>query len=62
MHVLESILILAGLAWMALYVVCALRVPDPKDEFMLDLVAKELGEEQAQPKQESTSNGKPAAN
>ena len=62
MHLLESILILAGLAWMALYVVCALRVPDPKEEFMLELVAKELGEEQAQPKQESGSNGKPAAN
>jgi hypothetical protein len=61
-HVLESILILAGLAWMALYVVCALRVPEPKDDFMLDLVAKELGEEQTQLKPENGSNGKPAAN
>jgi hypothetical protein len=61
-HVLESILILAGLAWMALYIVCALRLPEPKDDFMLDLVAKEIGEEKPQPKQESESNGNSVAN
>ncbi|HEV2113370.1 MAG TPA: hypothetical protein VGR50_04420 [Terriglobales bacterium] len=59
---LEWSLIALGLVWMALYVVWGLTRPDPHEDFMLDLLATELGEDQHEPRPEGESHGGAARN